>query len=132
MIKKFVDTLDYKETEFFVSKKGFNKIEVKSKICINAFCYGSKLTYPVYISNQKVENSMDLFIIWDKIKSHCACIKDFNKFMFRKTKNKNKKYFGKYCLQSFSSGRVFIEHKEICLKINGKQTLKIKTWFYWI
>ena len=92
MIKKFLDTLDYKETEFFVSKKGFNKIEVKSKMCINAFCYGSKLTYPVYISNQKVENSMDLFIIWDKIKSHCVCIKEFNKnlcFVKRKTKTKN-------------------------------------------
>ena len=68
--KKLIDTLDYEEIEFPVSKKYFDKIEVKNKICINAFCYESKLTYPVYISNQKFENSMDLSIISDKIKSH--------------------------------------------------------------
>ena len=31
----------------------------------------------------------------------------------------------KDCLQCFSSERVLVEHKETCLKINGKQTVKI-------
>ena len=57
------------------------------------------------------------------------CIKDFNKFMFDKTKNKNKKHFCKFCLQCFSSETVLVEHKEICLKINGKQTVKLKSGF---
>ena len=95
--KKLVDTLDYEDIEFTVSKKDFNKIEVKNKSCINFFCFESKLTYPVYTSNQKFKKSMDLLIILDKIKSHYLCIKDFNKFMFNKTKNKYKKYFYKYC-----------------------------------
>ena len=56
-------------------------------------------------------------------------IKDFNKFMFDKTKNKNKKDFWKYCFQCFSSERVLVEHNKICSKINGKQTVKLKSGF---
>ena len=47
--------------------------------------------------------------------------------MCNKTKHKNKKYFCKYCLQCFSSEKILIEHKETCLKINGKQTVKLKS-----
>ena len=36
-------------------------------------------------------------------KSHYAYIKDFNRLMFNKSKNKNKRYFCRYCLQCFSS-----------------------------
>ena len=68
---------------------------------------------------------MDLLIISDKIKSH-VYIKDFNKFMFNKTQNKNKKYYFKYYLQYFSSERILVE---ICLKKNYKQTVKPKCTF---
>ena len=73
-----------------------------------------------------------LKIVWicciaNKSKSHYANIKDFNRFMFNKTKIKNKKYFCKYCLQYFSSKKVLIEHKENCLIINGKQNVKLKS-----
>ena len=102
-----------KKKGFSVSKKDFNKIEVKNKICINVCCYENKLIYPVHISDQKFKNSIDLLIISDKIKSHCVYIKDFNKFLFSKTKNK--KYFCKYCLQSFSSERILLEYKKIVL-----------------
>ena len=47
--------------------------------------------------------------------------------MCNKTKNKNKKYFCKCCLQCFSSEKIVLEHKENCLIINGKQTAKLKT-----
>ena len=48
------------------------------------------------------------------------------RFMCNKTKNRNKKYFCKCCLQCFSSEKVLIEHKENCLMINGKQNVKLK------
>ena len=112
-----------------MSKKDFNKTEVKNKICLTIFCYENALTYPVHILDQKIENLMDSLIISDKIKSHYVQIKDFDKFMFNKTKNKNKKYFCNYCLQCFSSQRILVEHKEICLKINGKKTVKLKSSF---
>ena len=47
--------------------------------------------------------------------------------MCNKTINKKRKHFCQYVLQCFSSDRVLIEHKEICLKINGKQNLKLKS-----
>ena len=53
-------------------------------------------------------------------------IKDFDKFVFHKTKNKNKKYFCKSCLQCFSSKNVLTEHKEVCLSINGAQSVRLE------
>ena len=53
--------------------------------------------FPIYISDQKFENSMDFLLAIDECKSHCVYIKDFDRFMFHKTKNKNKKYVCKSC-----------------------------------
>ena len=69
---------------------------------------------------------MDLLLLIDDDKSHYVYIKDFNRFMFHKTKNKNKKWFCRSCLQRFSSENVLIKHKETCLSINGKQSLKLE------
>ena len=57
--------------------------------------------------------------------SHHVYIKDFNTFMFHKTKNKNKKWFCKSCLQCFSSENVLIKHKQDCLSINGQQSINL-------
>ena len=54
-------------------------------------------------------------------------IKGCIKFMFNKAKSKNRKYFCKCCLQCFNSERILVEHREICLKINGKQSVKLKS-----
>ena len=48
------------------------------------------------------------------------------KILFHKTKNKNKKWFCKSFLQCFSSENVLIKHKENCLSINGKQSVKLE------
>ena len=54
-------------------------------------------------------------------------IKDCDRFMFHKTKNKNKKYFCKSCLQCFSSKNVLTEHKNVSLSINGAQSVRFVT-----
>ena len=46
--------------------------------------------------------------------------------MFHKTKNKNKKYFCKSCLQCFSGKNVLKEHKKVCLSINGAQSVRLE------
>ena len=69
---------------------------------------------------------MDLFLIFDEDKSHYVYIKDFEKLMFRKTKNKNKKYFCKNCIQCFSSKNVFNNHIEVCLSINDAQSVRLE------
>ena len=48
--------LDYKDIKFTVSKKDYNKIKRKNKICINIFCYENSLTYSVHISKEKFED----------------------------------------------------------------------------
>ena len=61
----------------------------------------------------------------DDDQSHYVYIKDFNRFMFYKTKNKNKKWFCKSCFQCFSSENALIKRKEDCLSTNGKQSVKL-------
>ena len=56
-------------------------------------CYNNRLTFPIYISNQKFENSMDLLLVTDGDKSHYVYIKHFERFIFNKAKIKNKNTF---------------------------------------
>ena len=90
------------------------------------FGYENGLVFPIYVSDQKFEDSMDLLLLINDDKSHYVYIKDFDRFMFCKTKNKNKKWFCRNCLQCFSSENVFIKNKETRLSINGKQSVKLK------
>ena len=100
------------------------KIEVQNNISVNVFGYEDKLVFPIYISNKNFDDSIDLLLLLEDNKSHYVYIKDFNTFMFHKTKNKNKKRFCKSCLQCFSNEKVLIKHKEDCLSINGVQSVK--------
>ena len=101
--KELVNDLNYEEIEFPMSKNDFSKMEAKKEICINAFRYENKSTFPIYISDQKIENWTDLLFIINENKLHYTYIKDFNRFMFHKTKqNNNKKNFCKSCLHFFS------------------------------
>ena len=124
--KKLVNDLDYDGIEFPVQEKDFSKIEVQNNICVNVFGYENELVFPIYVSDQKFEDSMDLLLLINDDKSHYVYIKDFDRFMFHKTKNKNNKYFSKSCLQCFSSINVMIEHKKVCLSINGAQSVRFE------
>ena len=94
--KKIAAELNYDAVEFSVQEKDFNKIEIKNNICINVFGYRNRLVFPIYISDQKIEDSVelcsiDLLILIENDKPHFVYIKDFDRFMFRKIKNKNEK-----------------------------------------
>ena len=96
-----------------MEEKKIEKTEKKNNVYINVFF-------------QKIENSIDLLLLINENKSHYVYIKDFDRFMFHKTKNKNKKWFCKSCLQCFSSENVLIKHKEDCLSINGQQSINLE------
>ena len=91
--KKIAEKRDYDGIEFPVQEKDFRNIEVKKNICINVFGYENELVFPIYVSDKKSEDSMDLLLSNDDDKSYYVYIKDFDRFMFHKTKIKNKKYF---------------------------------------
>ena len=88
--KELINTHDYSKIKFPVSKKYFRKIKMKKKICTNVFCYKNKLTYPVYISDQKFENPINFLLI----SNHYVYIKDFDRFMFNKTKKIKSTFVG--------------------------------------
>ena len=87
---------------------------MKNNICINVFGYENEFICPICISDQEFEDSMDLLLLINSEKAHYVYIKNFNRFMFHVTKNKNEKWFCKSCLQCFSSENILIKHKEIC------------------
>ena len=127
--KEIVKGLNYSGVDFPVSQKDYGKIVVLNITCFNVFCYENKIVYPVYLSDQKFNNCLDLLIISNNSISHYVYIKDFNRLMFIKTKPKNKKYFCKSCLQCFSSENVLKEYKKDCLFLNRGQNVKLEKRF---
>ena len=123
--KKIADTLNYSDINFPVSEKDYSKIEDMNSININVFSYDDSVIHPIYISNKNFSKHMNLLTINQRNKSHIVCIKDFNRLMFYKTKNKNKKHFCMRCLQCFSSENILVKHKKNCLIRNGEQHVKL-------
>ena len=91
--KQIINHLDYEGTKYPVSKKDCCKIETKNDVCTNVFCYEDNLIYPVYASDEKLKNCINLLLIIDKNNSHYVYIEDCNRFIYDKTRWKNKKYF---------------------------------------
>ena len=125
--KKYIDKLNYDGIEFPVATKNYNKIETLNEININVFGYEGKQPFPVYISKEKYEDHIEMLLITKGEKKHYVLIKDFNKFMYKQTKHKERKHFCMHCLQCFSSERVLTDHKENCIRVNGTQAIKLPT-----
>ena len=123
--KTYIDKLNYKGIEFPVTTKQYNKIEKLNEININVFGYEDKQPYPIYVSKEKYEDHMELLLITKDENKHYVLINDFNKFMNKQTKHKEKKHFCMHCLQCFSSDRVLNDHKDNCIQVNGTQAVKM-------
>ena len=109
-------------------KKEYCKIEKQNNIWINVFCYENGLTYPVYLSDQKFRDSMDLLVKSDENKSHYMYIKDFNRFMCNKTKIKIKNIFANIVYSVLVVDRT----QRKLLRNKWKTKCKIKKWFNWL
>ena len=75
--KKIAEKLDYDGIEFPVREKDFDKTQVKDNICINVFGYENGLVFPIFVSNKKFEDSIDLLLLINDDKSHYVYIKEF-------------------------------------------------------
>ena len=91
--KNFIKQLDYSNIEFPVTVKQINKIEKRNNIRINLFGYEEKQKFPIYISQEKFQDHMELLLINKDKKNHYVLVKNFNKFMFDQTKHNCKKHF---------------------------------------
>ena len=123
--KQYVEKLDYLNIDFPVSVKHYNKIEKQNSINISVFGYENKQPYPIYVSKEKYEDHMELLLVTKDENKHYVLIKDFNRFMYKQTKHKERKHFCMWCLQCFSSDRVLNNHKDICIQVNGQQAIKM-------
>ena len=90
---EIAEGLNYNGIEFPVSKRDYCKISVMNGININVFCYENKVVFPVYLSDRCYNNVLGLLLISNGFTNHYVYIKDFNRLMYNKTGNKNKKYF---------------------------------------
>ena len=72
-----------------------------NNINISVFGYKKQEPYPVYISKEKFNDMLNLLLITKGKEQHYVLIKDFNKFMYNQTKQKERKHFCMYCLQCF-------------------------------
>ena len=93
--KKLANNLNYDGVELPVREKDFSKIETKNNIYINVFCYDLKTSwlFQLTIQIKNLKARWIFFLLIDENKSHYVYIKDFDRFMFYKTNNKNQKTF---------------------------------------
>ena len=56
---------------------------------VNVFGYENKV-YPLYISKKSYNQTLNLLLITEKEKSYYVFIKDFNRLMFSKIKQRSK------------------------------------------
>ena len=72
------------------------------------FGYENGLVFPIYISDQKFEDSTYLLLLIHDDKSQYVHIKDFDRCVFHKTKNKNKK-----------NGFIEVVYSVLVVKVHG-------------
>ena len=92
--KELANYLDYDGIKLPVDKENFSKIETKSNICINVYCYENKLVFPIHISDQKFETSIDLLLVIDEDNSHYLYI-IYTDLYFTKQSIKTKNTFAR-------------------------------------
>ena len=68
--RKIARNLNSKGIAFPVQEIDFKKIEVQNNISINVFGYENEFFYPIFISKQTFEDSIDLLCLIKNNKSH--------------------------------------------------------------
>ena len=76
--KKLVNDINLDGAWFPEREKDFSNIEGKNSIRINVYCYENKLTFPIYISDQKFENLIDLLLVSNESKSDSVYVNEFD------------------------------------------------------
>ena len=93
--KKIAEKPDFDRIEFPMRGKDFSKIEVKNNICINVFGQEDELIFPIYVSDQKLKDPMDLLLL-NVMMNHIMCtLKTLANLCFTKQKIKTKNGFVK-------------------------------------
>ena len=92
----------------------YEKIEDRFQMQVNVFGYENKV-YLLYISKKSYNQTLNLLLITEKDKSHYVFIKDFNRLMSSRTKNKDKKHY----YLSYLIYKVFLQKKYYLITKNN-------------
>lgn len=96
--KHSINKLDYSSIESPASIKQCDKIEKQNSIKVNVFGYEEKQFFPICASKEKYANILNLSLVTEGEKKHYVLIKDFNSFMYDKTKHEARKCLCMHCL----------------------------------
>ena len=88
--KKIAANLNYSDIVFPFDINDYEKNEDRFQMQVNVFGHENKV-YPLYISKKSHTQTLNLWLITEKDKSHYIFIKDFNRLMYSKIKNQHKK-----------------------------------------
>ena len=114
--KPYENEINMNNIEYPVLIKDISKVEKQNSLNINVFALEDQTNkqslYPVYISNVKSENRVDLLYVEENENTHYCLIKDLDSFLC--DKNKHKQHTCRNCLQRFRRLETLEKHKEIC------------------
>ena len=91
VVAKLLQQLSYDGINFPVTVKQYSKIEKENNIRINVFGYENKQKFPIYVSKEQFDKTLNLLFITEGNNKHYVLIKDFNEFMRNQTKHNEKK-----------------------------------------
>ena len=109
--KRVAANLNDSDIEFPLDINNYELIENRFEMNMNVFGYENEV-YPLYISTKSHSETLNLLLITQENKSHYVLIKDFNRLMYSKTKDQNKKHHCMSCLQSFTKEEILNQHKK--------------------
>lgn len=108
-----------------VSVKNIPKIEKDYNISINIYGHTCDSFTVIRTTQLKLDRHIDLLYTSNDETQHYVWIKNFDKLMFKITKDGNRKYFCKHCLQHFTRQDILEKHIENCVVINGSQAVEM-------
>ena len=121
---KLVNDLDYDWVEFPVQEKDFSKIEMKTTFELMYFIMKISWLFQSIFQIKTLKTQWICCLQLMKT-SHIMCLsKILTDLCFKKQIIKIKNIC-KSCLQCFSSKNMLTEHKEVCLSINGAQSVNL-------
>ena len=95
--KKIADTLDYRGINFPMKARDYELFEERFSINENVFGYENRV-FPLYVTKKLNEQILNVLLISNEEKSYYVFIKGFNRLMYSKTKDKDRKHFCMSCL----------------------------------
>ena len=106
--------------------RDYEVVEERFNSNVNIFGYENKV-FPLYVSKKSNEQVLNALLVSNEEKSHYAFIKDFNRLVYSKAKDKDRKHFCMSYLQNFTTKEILNKHRERCLLINDTEAVKYET-----